>query len=200
MENKSELTQLGLKYGTDKATYHHYTEFYHEHLNPRRAKINTVLEIGVWDGHSLEMWRDYLPHAQIIGIDIWLHHFPSGCLVIEGNAANPNLYSQHASLRGKTFDLIIDDGSHKCSDQQNAFKLLWPKLNHGGVYIIEDVHTSFMPQYMDTEHTTYDLLRLKTLFMEFWFLDWDGEVSDSFEFWRVPGNTSDSGTIILIKK
>lgn len=196
----SELTTIGLKYGTDKATYHGYTDFYHNHLAPRRADIKRVLEIGVWNGASLSMWKEYLPHAEVIGIDNWLHHFPAGCITVEGDATNPVLYDNHPNLKGKTYDLIIDDGSHKCSHQQASFDILWPRLKSGGVYIMEDVHSSFIPEHADTVPTTYTQLKSKTLTSRLWMLDWDDEVSDMFEYWRVPGNTSDSGTIILIKK
>lgn len=45
----TELTEIGLKYGTDKALYHGFTDFYHEHLAPRKEAIHRVLEIGVWN-------------------------------------------------------------------------------------------------------------------------------------------------------
>jgi hypothetical protein len=193
----SELTTIGLKYGTDKAHYHGYTDFYHEHLAQRRANIHRVLEIGVWNGASLSMWKEYLPHAEVIGIDVWLHHFPAGCITVEGDATNPALFDNHPSLKGKTYDLIIDDGSHKCSHQQASFAILWPKLNPSGVYIMEDVHSSFIPEHCDTKKTTYEhYLETKAGFER----GETPELAAHFEYWRVPGNTSDSGTIILIKK
>lgn len=197
----TELTQLGLKYGTDKATYHGYTDFYHEHLAPRRAAIETVLEIGVWNGASLSMWKAYLPHAEVIGIDNWLHHFPDGCWTVEGDATSRELYDTHPTLKGRTYDLIIDDGSHKCSHQQASFEILWPRLNSGGFYIMEDVHSSFIPEHADTNPTTYHKLKnmMQLLASEQYVYELH-DVEAMFEYWRVPGNTSDSGTIILIKK
>ena len=196
----TELTTIGLKYGTDKANYHGYTDFYHEHLAARRADIHTVLEIGVWNGASLSMWKEYLPHAEVIGIDNWLHHFPAGCITVEGDATNPALYDNHPNLKGKTYDLIIDDGSHKCSHQQASFDILWPRLNSGGVYIMEDVHSSFIPEHCDMRYTTYQLITDIDCIVDCLLLDFNAEVESVHEFWRVPGDTSDSGTIILIKK
>lgn len=196
----TELTQLGLKYGTDKANYHGYTDFYHEHLALRKDAIKTVLEIGVWNGASLSMWKEYLPHAEVIGIDNWLHHFPAGCITVEGDATKPALYDNHPNLKGKTYDLIIDDGSHKCSHQQASFEILWPKLNPGGVYIMEDVHSSFIPEHCDMRYTTYQLITDINCIVDCLLLDFNAEVEKVHEYWRVPGNTSDSGTIILIKK
>jgi predicted O-methyltransferase YrrM len=193
----TELTTIGLKYGTDKANYHGYTDFYHEHLAPLKVSIQRVLEIGVWNGASLLMWKEYLPHAEVIGIDNWLHHFPKGCITVEGDATKAELYDTHPNLKGKTYDLIIDDGSHKCSHQQASFDILWPRLNSGGVYIMEDIHSSFIPEHCDTPETTYErYLKVKAAFER----GETPELAAHFEYWRVPGNTSDSGTIILIKK
>lgn len=192
----TELTALGLKYGTDKATYHQYTDFYHEHLAPRKDAIRKVLEIGVWDGHSLEMWRDYFPQATIYGVDIWLHHRPAGCITVEADGTKAETFNR-PPFEGVMFDLIIDDGSHKCSHQQASFEILWPRLNSGGIYIMEDVHSSFIPEHCDTDITTYQhYLKTKAAFER----GETPELAAHFEFWRVPGNTSDSGTIILIKK
>lgn len=194
---QSELTTLGLKYGTDKAHYHGYTDFYHEHLAARRADIKRVLEIGVWNGASLSMWKEYIPHAEVIGVDNWLHHFPAGCIVVEADATKEETFRRRPFANGVMFDLIIDDGSHKCSHQQASFDILWPRLNSGGVYIMEDVHSSFIPEHCDTPETTYErYLKVKAAFER----GETPELASHFEYWRVPGNTSDSGTIILIKK
>ena len=145
------LQELGLKYGTDKATWHGYCPFYEERL-PR--SINRLLEIGVKDCASLCMWADYYPMAEIVGIDIAPVLPVPGCTVYQMDAANA---SSLATLG--QFDVIIDDGSHRTSDQLASFnQLFYHQLKPGGWYIMEDAHTSFMPAYVDTQEPTFHAL------------------------------------------
>src|SRR5258706_9813873 len=69
-----ELTRLAIKYGTDKWGKHKYTPVYHQMFKNRRAGsdvdyVENVLEIGVGEGASLFMWRDYFFKAHIYGLD-----------------------------------------------------------------------------------------------------------------------------------
>ena len=85
-------------------------------------------------------------------------------------------------------DLIVDDGSHKSSDQIKTLELLREKLNPGGIYILEDTHTSFMSAYMDTEVSAY------VYFKEFS----DKNCKTPYkEFWK--GGLRDDGTLVLFK-
>jgi hypothetical protein len=68
------LTELANKYKSDKGTEeggcHAFSEIYDEYLIDQRDLVTNVLEIGIWDGSSLNMWHDYFPNAKIIGLDI----------------------------------------------------------------------------------------------------------------------------------
>lgn len=146
------LHNIGLKYGTDKATFHGYCPFYEQHLP---AAPKRLLEIGVKDGASLRMWREFYPEAEIVGIDINPPIAIAGCTVLQMDATD----TVALATLGQ-FDVIIDDGSHLTSHQQIAFtQLYWVQLKPGGWYVMEDVHTSFWPQYMDTEVNTYEILK-----------------------------------------
>src|ERR1051325_11492314 len=69
--NPGNLAWLAAVYGTDKgATMHRYVDLYEKYLAPRRRTATAVLEIGVHQGASLRMWRDYFPHAEIVGLDV----------------------------------------------------------------------------------------------------------------------------------
>lgn len=149
----SRLHELGVKYGTDKATYHGYCDFYAEHLPDPETFTGRLLEIGVWNGASLAMWREYYPHAEeIVGIDIFdLHEangsIPSvpGCTVIQMDQTDMSVKTGLPSLG--EFDIIIDDGSHLCSHQRISFEYLFEwGLSHGGDYVVEDIHTS-LPEF-----------------------------------------------------
>jgi len=146
-----KLNDIGLKHKTDKSTlYHGYLDWYEKHLpkNPKR-----ILEIGVMHGASLRMWREYYPNAEIIGIDIKQPLSIDGvtCLKLDGT-------TDAVKKLGK-FDIIIDDGSHMTADQQKSFELLLPQVKKNGVFVMEDIHTSFMPNYINSDKTTYEYLQ-----------------------------------------
>lgn len=137
------LDPLAIKYGTDKASnLHNYTRWYENLLPPADSYIS-LLEIGVSDGRSLRMWREYYPNAFIEGIDIDINKCPPIERVIFLEADQKNL-SFGESVK---FDVIIDDGSHKWDDQIASFKSLWPHVSPGGVYVIEDLHTSYFMEF-----------------------------------------------------
>lgn len=137
------LHELGLKYGTDKATWHEYCDFYEDHIP--HDNIGTLLEIGVKDGASIKMWRDFYPDAVVIGLDINEPLKIEGASIFKVNCDDDLELEQFS--RDLTFDLIIDDGSHTQHQQQTCFGVLWERLKSGGVYIIEDVHTSHYESY-----------------------------------------------------
>jgi hypothetical protein len=89
------------------------------------------------------MWRDYFAAAQILGID----RNPA-CKEQEWERVSVHIGSQVDTkfldevTAGHTIDVIIDDGSHKWAHQIESFVHLWPKLQPGGIYVIEDMHTS----------------------------------------------------------
>jgi predicted O-methyltransferase YrrM len=146
------LDQIGLSTGTDKSSAcHNFLNFYEKEID--RTKINTMVEIGVLGGSSIVMWRNWLPSAEIYAVDI---NPPLGIPSI--NEIHADASQPIKELENIEFDLIIDDASHLCSHQQKTFEMLYPKLKSGGYYIMEDLHTSFIPEFQDTEETTWDYL------------------------------------------
>lgn len=156
-EPSGRLHALGLHHGTDKATFHGYLDFYEQHLP---AEIDRLLEIGIMDGASLKMWRDYYPDAKIIGAEIDPRRCRTpidGVEIVQVDATNPEDTPILGGVYGP-FDVIIDDGSHMTQDQQRSFDLLWPAVTPGGHYIIEDLHTSYMSNYVNSRQTTIEWL------------------------------------------
>jgi len=122
-----------------------YLDFYDDKLwYLQDSKIN-LLEIGVQNGGSLETWARYFWKAEkIVGIDIDpkcadLKFDDSRIQVVVGDSKTVELED--------TFDIIIDDGSHLAADIIANWTRWWPKLADGGVYIVEDFHTMWMPGY-----------------------------------------------------
>lgn len=156
------LDEIGVRLGADKSSRaHNYLGFYEEMLPDREFK-GRLLEIGVMDGLSMRMWREYYPYASITGIDIndkkHLYEHPWN-VPLEVSLFQIDGTKPEATKALGTFDIILDDGSHKTSEQQKAFKHLYKnQLSPEGVYVIEDLHTSFNEEYVDSKLTTVEWL------------------------------------------
>jgi spermidine synthase len=150
----STLQEIGFSHDTDKATFHKYLDFYQKNLPGREFK-GRLLEIGILQGSSLRMWREYYPKAEIVGIDI-----EDKQLDIPGVKQVIMDCKDIEALKDLgQFDIIIDDGSHMTLDQQLDFYwLYYNQLNKGGTYIIEDIHTSYNPQYVNSKYTTIEMV------------------------------------------
>jgi len=128
----------------------HYFQIYDRHFSKFRQQPITLIEIGVFHGGSLEMWKNYFgPEARIIGVDLDPRCLTLGdeqVQVILGDQGDRNFLR---SLRQEvgTADIVIDDGGHLMTQQIGTFDELWPMVNDGGVYLIEDLHTSYWPEY-----------------------------------------------------
>lgn len=135
--------------------WEHYLFAYQEILGKyaKKGKPVNLLEIGVQNGGSLQIWKKFLPEgSQVYGVDL-----NPDCLNIKfedenihffyGNAASADFWT--TNMKEITFDIIIDDGSHMCPDVINSFEFLFPlKLNMGGIYIAEDLHASYKTEYL----------------------------------------------------
>lgn len=115
-------------------------------------KPNFILEIGVQNGGSLEIWSELFPKAKrIIGVDIdpmcsELKFASESITVISGDAKANETHKKILSIT-RTLDFVVDDGSHTSEDiVANLIKYL-PMLNPGGVYVIEDLHASYWSSY-----------------------------------------------------
>lgn len=128
-----------------------YFDVYEKYLNKFRNKDCKILEIGVQKGGSLELWHEYFgPQCKIYGVDndpkvADLNYDFTVDLEI-GDQENIQFWKDYTEQRG-FFDIIIDDGGHKMKQQENTLLSLFGKLNYGGVYIIEDTHTSYWEDF-----------------------------------------------------
>ena len=133
---------LGTIYNTDKISHHGYHRFYPKFLNHLREKEGSLLEIGINMMCSLKLWLDYFPNFNIYGIDIDLSYKHDRGEVFKCDQSNLN--DVISILKDINFLFIIDDGSHVPEHQLSCFNYLFDeKLLDGGVYIIEDIETSY---------------------------------------------------------
>jgi hypothetical protein len=151
---KMRLTELGIKFNTDKATYHRYTGFYDELLFPLQNSPINFLEIGILNGASLLMWNEYFPNAKIYGVDINPHsHLNSDKIttIVANQEKERDLLALPNDLH-----VIVDDGGHTMLQQQLTLKVMFKKLLPGGTYILEDLHTSLPGFYSSYQSNPYN--------------------------------------------
>jgi hypothetical protein len=158
-ESAGEFAQLFLAHeGRLCNRWFHYFAIYDRHLARFRhgfpegttTRPVRLLEIGVLHGGGLQLWRKYLgPDAVIFGVDVAertrLLDTPD-LPVRVGSQADPDFLRSVVREMGGV-DVVIDDGSHVAAHQKASFATLFPLLSNGGVYVVEDTHTSFWPAY-----------------------------------------------------
>jgi hypothetical protein len=124
----------------------HYFPIYTRHLERFRGRSVNVLEVGVYRGGGLDLWSSYLgPEAKLVGLDIdeaAVRAVKGRFQVVLGDQADPDVLRKINDDYGP-FDVVIDDGGHTMDQQIVTIETLFPLLNDGGVFIVEDTHTSY---------------------------------------------------------
>ena len=165
----NRLTEIANQYNTDKGTNavcdngfkgHGFTEFYYDHI--KHLNNPTILEIGVWKGASTKMFNEFFNgECEIYCIDIDPNRDVSNLgdnvhfyVVDQGN--EEQLRNFVKEIGDVKFDIILDDGSHQIYHQMLTYLILRNLLKKDGMYIMEDLHTSFseFSSYNRGEETT----------------------------------------------
>lgn len=163
------LDEIATRHPTDKGTGG-YFPFYERHLGPDRESVRRVLEIGIDRGHSLRLWRDWFPNADVVGLDI----NPGKCF-----SGEPRITCLAGDSRGNgtaaalaeygPFDVLIDDGGHHTSEHHAVLNNLAGLVVPGGWLVIEDMGTQVMDRHKamrDVPHlTTIDMLMVRYMAM-----------------------------------
>ena len=221
-ENNTSFEELFSFYKTDKANYikatkiygHGYSDFYEKHFSKIRDKKLNILEIGSYSGASAAAFVKYFKDINIYCLDINLTKFiykskrihPFGLDISNKEMLKKFFDKINFFKKIKSFDIIIDDGSHILSDQLKAINYFFKYLSSGGYYVIEDYK---FPEYIahlkDTNdpciREIFEILR-KDHKKDFKFLsnetfeDLKKNASNIFEY---KGNQEISG-IAFIKK
>jgi hypothetical protein len=130
--------------------WRHYFEIYERHVSRYRGTDVVLVEIGIYQGGSLQMWKHYLgPRAQIWGIDVnpVCKDFGEEQVRIRlGDQGDPAFLRALADEIGR-IDVLIDDGGHTMRQQRTTFDVLFPRIAEDGLYICEDMHTSYWHRY-----------------------------------------------------
>ena len=164
------LDNLFSHYNTDKANFinngkdkgHGYAKFYEKHLTKFKYQKINILEIGSFAGASAAAFVKFFPNAQVYCLDINLLNFKYSSKKIHTFGVNTSDKKMISNLllkidffnSIKKFDIIIDDGSHKLSDQLKALDFFYKYVSNEGFYIIEDYK---FPNYFDHLNDVNDL-------------------------------------------
>jgi hypothetical protein len=127
-----------------------YFHVYEELLSPYIGQPITFVEVGVYNGGSLFMWRHFFgEQARIIGVDLnpdarrWENE---GFEIWIGNQSNPDFWAEFLNSVGE-IDIFLDDGGHSNSQQIQTVVSVAPSIRDNGLVLVEDTHTSYMTQF-----------------------------------------------------
>lgn len=168
----TDLCRIMRSHGSDKSSVrHNYTQMYDFLFRDRRQEKLNILEVGIGSvdpqfgftmepvyqitggkaGASLRGWREYFPNSQIWGADIDEKALFSDdriqCFYVD-QLNVPTIEALFGRIPAATLDVIVDDGYHDFEAQRNLFLAAMPHLSENGVYIIEDVQTAQIPQFL----------------------------------------------------
>ena len=157
-----QLSELAKNFKTDKGIdLHGYTDVYDINFYPIKDEKMNFFEIGIFEGESLKLWEAYFKNANIIGLDI-----NPDCAKYAGDRKKVYIGSQTDDTilwkiynENKPLSVIIDDGSHQWDHQIKTFQAAFPWLKRGGLYFIEDLHTSYAQKWAGGEETAVSYLK-----------------------------------------
>jgi MycE methyltransferase N-terminal len=151
----ASLTDLAVHFGSDKwGELHWYTPHYERHFAHLRDEPVRLLEIGIGGyadamagGGSLLMWQRYFRRGLICGLDLAEKKVTGSRIrTVQGDQNDPGFLADLARRTGP-LDIVIDDGSHVNEHVLTSFRTLFPLLRAGGIYVIEDLQSSYWPSY-----------------------------------------------------
>lgn len=149
-QNLAELYASHQGKVSDKWTV--YLNVYEELFRSYRSSRLRLLEIGIQNGGSLEIWSRYFRNATVLvgcDINVACTQLKYGDPRIHVVVADANTDEAERAIAGHSsrFDLIIDDGSHRSSDIIRSFVRYFPRLAQGGIFVVEDLHCSYWQEF-----------------------------------------------------
>jgi SAM-dependent methyltransferase len=124
-----------------------YFDVYETWLSRFCGRSPRILEIGVQNGGSANMWLEYFgPGTTVLGIDIdprCLQHASDSIEILIGDQGSPDFWENFLNTRTDRFDIVIDDGGHRMQEMMLTFMAVSQLVDAGGIYLIEDTHTAY---------------------------------------------------------
>ncbi|KAI1709148.1 methyltransferase domain-containing protein [Ditylenchus destructor] len=140
------LDMLALQANSDKSSkVHNYTRIYPQYFEKFTRKPIKMLEIGIFKGASVKMWENYFLNAELHFVDVNRTQ-----ILYNSTRSHYHFLDQGDSNKLKKladeigpFDIVVDDGGHIQEPMISSFKVLFPYVKPGGVYVFEDIHASY---------------------------------------------------------
>ena len=184
--NSSELCEMGKKYDTDKSSQrnnvtdtrhcHPYTLFYDGLFKNKKDEPLKIAELGILDGASLLMWKEYFTNANIYGfeyndhlINNFKHNFNNDRITLTNiDVTNKHSIAKAFGEVNLLYDIIVEDTTHRFEDQIRVIENIYQYLKPGGILIIEDIFKSY------NENDYIDRLRpILENFQDYYFIELD---------------------------
>lgn len=146
----SMLDKICIEEKCDKGSdAHAYTHWYNIYFSSLEECEFNLLEVGVRRGNSMRLWKRFFKFAKIYGVDIseeCLNYNLLDAKIFIGDITNKDFAHEVIMEINGGVDVFIDDGSHLSNEQIETFEFIFPKINAGGMYIIEDLQSSYFQE------------------------------------------------------
>lgn len=155
------LDRNQFQYETDKRLQ--YLEIYDRYFSKYRNTDVTFMEIGVYQGGSLKLWKDYFGNkCKIIGIDLnpECRKYREEQIEIEIGMQESRFFWNYIKKKYPHIDIVLDDGGHTMKQQIFTFTELFPHIVFEGIYMCEDVFTSYWPRWGGRMEKRVDIYRV----------------------------------------
>lgn len=130
--------------------WNNYFEIYHTYFKKYSSQKISLIEFGTFHGGSLDMWSDYFSKdSRIIGVDInpYCKELENeGYEIFIGDQENKEFLRELMGTIGNV-DIVVEDGGHEMKQQIHTFQEVFPYLNNGGIFCIEDLETSYFQSF-----------------------------------------------------
>ena len=181
----------------------HYFPAYERHFTPFVGRSATIVEIGIGEGGSLQMWKRFFgPHAQIVGIDIAprCKAFEEDQIAVRiGSQDDPGFLESVIAEFGPP-DIVIDDGSHIMQHVTASFAVLYKRLSKNGVYLVEDLHTAYRPEYGGALHGADSFIESAKALIDELNADFTGDELPPTEFTRTTHSICFYSSVVAFER
>jgi hypothetical protein len=140
----------------------HYFPIYETHFARFKNRPATFWEIGVGEGGSLQLWKQYLgPFVQIVALDIVdKRELEEDQISVRTGDQSDTAFLQSVVDEFGAPDVVLDDGSHVMADIATTFRYMYPRTSPVGVYMVEDLHTAYWTEYGGGLHDPSSFIEL----------------------------------------
>lgn len=154
----------------------HYFDIYDRHFARFRGREIVMVEVGVYHGGSIEMWKSYFgPGAKLVGVDInprSARFADSQVDIVIGDQSDRG-FLRELRARYPRIDVLLDDGGHKMHHQITTFEEMFEAVAADGVYMVEDTHTSYWTEFGGGLHSPGS------------FIEYAKRLADELNAWHV---------------